>query len=274
VKTISLEEFFSENKTVLEQWYSGISISRLEDELHSFLSNKRGSKKTFQTLILKGIPLEQINQKAYFYRSEFFVNEDVLIPRSETEILVEDAINHIEKNYSPGYKVADIGVGSFCIGISILIDVKKELYLWGGDICPKALKVAKQNLDKHKKSYHENSNVILSLSDRLDRTEDKFNLIVSNPPYIREEKDRDGVHKQTLQFEPHLALFLPDEEFDMWFRKLFSSVKKKLESQGLFMMEGHEDTLDKLAVLAKEEFSNVEVKLDYTHRPRFLHCSN
>jgi len=104
-----------------------------------------------------------------------------------------------------------------------------------------------------------------------DLSNEKFHVILSNPPYIKEENDREFVHNQVDSFEPHLALYLKDEIYDLWFVDLFKQVHHSLYEEGVFLMEGHEDHLENLAIICQNAgFSSVEVLQDYTNRNRFI----
>lgn len=271
-----VQSFFTQHQNQLERSYAGINQYIL---LESFRNISKRSENDLIDLnelmyfdeILKGTPLEYISCEKFFYRSPFYVNPDVLIPRNETEILVENAITFIEKKYHPNLKVAEVGVGSFALGLSILIDLKHPISFWGGDISSEALEVARTNLFRLQSKIHTQSKIKLALSDRLKETNEKFDLIVSNPPYIR-ETDKKTVHESVDSAEPHLALYLADDIYIEWFEEFFKEAATHLIEKGAFFMEGHEDTLIELSELAKQIFKTVEVLNDYTGRIRFLHC--
>lgn len=220
-----------------------------------------------------GIPFEYINYKSFFYKYDFYVNKDVLIPRSETEILVEDAIAIINQNYQEGYSICDIGTGSGIIPLTIASEIKNPLNIIASDISHDALEVAKINFDHFKDQFHKETNIHFEIRDRLLNSTQKFNLVLSNPPYIKEAEDKKNVHHQTDHFEPHLALYLKDSEYTQWFETLFLQVKESLYEHGLFLMEGHEDHLNELKNIAEKYFSKVIIKKDYTQRDRFLICN-
>jgi release factor glutamine methyltransferase len=227
----------------------------------------------FLEKIKLGIPLEYINFSSFFYKEEFYVNQDVLIPRSETEILCEKAIEFINKNYHEHFSIYDIGTGSGVIPLTIATEIKKRLKIGACDISQDALAVAEINYDNLFKKINSETKVNFELRDRLVGIEEKFDLITSNPPYIKEEADHKNVHHQADSYEPHLALYLKDEEYDCWFNELFEQVSLSLKSGGAFIMEGHEDHLEKQKELSEKYFSSVEIILDYTQRNRFLYCN-
>jgi len=269
--------YFSERQDQLEVHYPGIKVDRILSEFCEFYKLKDSEvyidvKREFFELLNQGFPLEYIQKNAYFYRSNFFVDQSVLIPRYETEILVEDSIQYIDKHYKEGFKVAEVGTGSFCIGLSIAIDIERPIYIWGGDIDQSALEVSQINLFRLKSKINRKTQIDLVCSDRLDKAVEEFDFIVSNPPYIKIVLDRDGVHEQTNKYEPHIALYLEDDIFIKWFEDFFLEVSGKLKPDGAFFMEGHEDSLEKLKTIAGKYFKKAELKNDYTNRKRFLYA--
>ena len=281
MKINSVKEFINSylerNYSSLEHHYPGINLNRLLNEFLHYSHLKEdeaylGQGKEFFIHLEEGYPLEYIQKCAYFYRSNFYVDSNVLIPRSETEILVEDSVSYIKKNLSAKAKIAEVGVGSFCIGLSIISELDFPIDYWGGDIEERALEVAMVNHFRLKTKIPKNTNVQLIKCDRLVGVSEKFDLIVSNPPYIRLNEDKDGVHHQANRFEPASALYLKDDTFDSWFDDFFNQAINCLNEKGAFFMEGHEDSLLQLSKIAEKYFEKVKLKNDYTGRLRFLHC--
>lgn len=283
-----LRDFYSREKKSLLANYPGLTLHRLRQDikLHAFL-NGVDSEELFEFPYLPhrthpitvffdklkdGTPLEYITGHAYFYRSMFKVTSDVLIPRSETEILVELAIQEIQKNYrNKSCRVADIGTGSGAIALSLLMEESTTLDLVASDISPEALKLAQENFFNQRYTIPNHHKVKFVLSDRMKDVDGDFDIILSNPPYIKKEADFKEVHSQVAAFEPHLALFLEDETYDAWFDEFFTSIYKKLSNHGLSLIEGHENHLEALKVLAlKAGFKEAIVIKDYTQRNRFL----
>lgn len=290
LRPISLSErllsFWNENKDWLETQYPGITYNRLKQEIESSSVGYRISPENFWksnyglweqskiddffTGLLSGRPLQYLTGHCHFYKSEFVVNENVLIPRSESEILVEMAIKYLQKNQN-AIDILDLGTGSACLILSILREIKRPLNAIGSDISEHALAVAELNLHRLSYAINPESSIKFVQSDRMNNINQKFDLIISNPPYIKENEDIDLVHTQVKLHEPHVALFLPDEQYQRWFEKLFKQVFQSLKSNGLFLMEGHENHLKDLALMAsKIGFLEVNVIKDYTERDRFL----
>lgn len=272
-----LKNYYQKNVEVLQNHYPGLPFQRLLNEF-CFYANVRADEVFWQFhsdfffKLETGIPLEYINHCAYFYRSEFYVDERVLIPRSETEILVEDAISFIKQKKLKSMTIAEVGVGSFALGLSIIIDSSIPIHFIGGDISTDALEVARLNLYKLANKIGPKHDIKLVYSDRMSEMNEKFDLIVTNPPYIREVQDRKGVHHQADQFEPHLALYLADDIFDSWYDAFFQDVSLKLNNGGAIFLEGHEDSLLQLQKTAFKYFEKVQIKKDYSGRDRFLHA--
>ena len=257
----ALTNFFNENKQQLESWYPGINLNRLAQEF-----GENPSEEIFQKL-KDGIPLEYISGKAAFFHHDFEVTPDTLIPRPETETLVELALAELKK-FAGTPEVLDIGTGSGAIIISIL--GQTPIKGLATDISSKALEIAIRNYEILKSTLKSGEIHFLN-TDRLEGIDKKFDLIVTNPPYIKEMEDKDSVHHQVEKYEPKEALFLKDDEYENWFATLFKDSLSHLLTDGIFLMEGHENHLDALAKLAEKiGFRNVEILKDLTNRKRYL----
>ncbi len=279
-KTIKqfLKEYFDKNQKSLDIDYPGLRFERFLEEYCEYDNSRpedpffMDNPGFFQKTKL-GVPLEYINFKSFFYTNEFYVNKDVLIPRSETEILVEDAISFINKNHHDNFSIYDVGTGCGIIPLTIAAEVDKPLKIKACDISYEALEVARINEEYLFKKFAKDTLVKFEIRDRLLGVEEKFDLITSNPPYIKETADKDQVHHGADTHEPHMALYLKDSEYDEWFATFFTQVRDSLKIGGMFLMEGHEDHLESQAKMAKSFFKSVELKKDYTQRYRFLYCT-
>lgn len=143
-------------------------------------------------------PFQYIAGRQEFYGLEFNVSADVLIPRPETEILVEQAIRELSKTSKPAF--LEIGVGSGCISISVLNELQHAGAV-GVDISERALAVTQANAEKH----HVEDRLTLRRADLYDGISEKFDLIVSNPPYVPREQIS-GLQTEVARYEPHIAL--------------------------------------------------------------------
>lgn len=281
--------FYDQEIEHLKENYPGITLNRLKQELSEFsrfgyLNEKEffsspyveGDKNgisDFFKFIKKGIPLEYITGVSHFFRSKFSISSEVLIPRSETELLVEVGLNEL-KSMSKEHEnlsFVDCGTGSGNIFISILRDMKIPLHAVAIDINPNALKIAKRNYFLNRFTIPKKSEVKFVQMDRLGDGLKNQHLIITNPPYIMGKNDRNKVHKQTLEFEPNQALFLEDHLYFHWFRDLFIQSLNSLIPGGVFLMEGHEDHLEDLKNLALDSgLVNCSILKDHGQRERFL----
>lgn len=289
-----LSFFFQKHHEILLNNYPGLKIERLESEIqvylkyqfgsghhclqHIFSENSQDEKsliiQTFFNKILEGIPLEYISGKSFFYNMELSVNKNVLIPRSETEIMVERVLEEIKTFKKNGFSqvdVLDLGTGSGAIILTLLQESCLKLKCFASDISLDALEIAKRNYYNLGYLLPENSSLKFIESDLFSNIDSKFDMIITNPPYIKFKKDKSQVHTQVDKFEPHVALYLDDESYDEWFRRLFSGAYQLLNEGGYFIMEGHEDHLENLSIsLSRLKFRNIKILKDYTGRDRFV----
>ena len=167
---------------------------------------------------------------ADFYGREFIVNPNVLIPRPETEAIIDTALNLLGKSYLPGVKpsearlaqnakVLEIGTGSGCIAITLKLEVP-ELDIVATDISDKALEVARANVERF------NVDIKLQKADLLDGITERFDLIIANLPYV--DKDWDWLDKKALSYEPSLALYAEDHGLKLIFRLIKQAEERKV----------------------------------------------
>lgn len=189
--------------------------------------------KSFQ----KGIPLAYVLKNQFFYGLNFKVNSSVLIPRPETEELVD----YIVKNYSKAQNVIDIGTGSGCIALAIKSKLKNA-NVHAVDVSEEALLIAKENAVSNNLDvvFHQYDALKLPATEFVPFVNNQWDVIVSNPPYIP-EKEQLLMEKNVLDFEPHLALFVPDNDALIFYRKIGEWAIQKLSNGGVLCFEIHED---------------------------------
>lgn len=203
-------------------------------------------KKKYNHLIerlLDHEPFQYIFNEAEFCGRNFYVDRHVLIPRQETELLIQ-LIANIKKWNKP--KIADIGVGSGCIACSLALDIEGAK-VFGYDISEEALMVAQYNSVKLGARVH------FSILDILEQEIPQTNLelIVSNPPYVREQ-ERSQMNKNVLDFEPKLALFVPDHDPLLFYKKIMQKAKGVLIEGGILFFEINEAFGKQLLLLFKK----------------------
>ena len=177
--------------------------------------------------LLKQEPIQYILGYAYFYGNKFNVNKNVLIPRPETELAVEKAIEAIKKNRYK--KILDIGTGSGAIAITIAKAIS-DVFVTAVDISVDALEVARCNA-----KVLELENIEFKVSDMLSNVDGKYDLIISNPPYIAYD-EIDDIDEIVYQNEPHLALFA-SENGVYYYKEIIRNLKNYLNENGMVVFE-------------------------------------
>lgn len=212
-----------------------------------------------------GIPVQYIVGNVDFYVNTFKVNKNTLIPRFETELLVEKTIKYINKYFNNEIKILDIGTGSGCIAITLnkLLD---NSMVTAVDISKDALDVAREN------NKINNTDVNFIESDVFSNINDKYDVIISNPPYISYDEDiMDVVYNN----EPHMALYADDNGL-YFYDKILRECRKYLNDRFLIAFEiGYKQGNDILNIINKY-FDNVNISLekDYSGRDRFIFIWN
>ena len=196
------------------------------------------------------IPLQHITGEQEFMGLTFLVNEHVLIPRQDTEVLVEEALSHLNGDE----QVLDMCTGSGCILIS-LAHYRKGIRAVGADISDEALQIAEKNAKKL------SENVTFFKSDLFDRIEGNYDLIVSNPPYIRTEVIEE-LEEEVRLHDPMIAL--DGKEDGLYFyRKITKQSRKHLSCGGWLLFEiGHDQGEDVARIMEDAGFAEVSVKKD------------
>ncbi len=215
----------------------------------------------------KEVPIQYLLGKTHFYGLDFEVNENVLIPRPETEELVEWIINENKKEDKPKkIRVLDIGTGSGCIAVSLAKNLPNA-EVFGIDVSKKAIATAKRN------EIYNNVDVTFLFQDILDTDllACNFDIIVSNPPYIR-NLEKEEIRKNVLDYEPHLALFVDDNDALIFYRKIAALAKGSLFENGKLYFEINlgKDMTD---LLEKMNFKNFELRKDIYSNDRMISCN-
>ena len=216
-------------------------------------------------------PIQYILKKTTFYGLPFIVDKNTLIPRPETEELVAWIIKEASKiKLQKGKKLSilDIGTGTGCIAISLAKNISKT-HISALDISEDALKIAKQNalLNNVEIDFYE---IDILNTNSLPQ---QFDIIVSNPPYIR-ESEKIGIKKNVLQNEPHIALFVENENPLLFYKKIADLAKKYLSEKGVLFFEINQ-YLEKETVkmLEKKGFKNIDLRKDLFGNYRMVQCN-
>jgi release factor glutamine methyltransferase len=237
-------------------------ISRMDRIIHegSFTEGQEEKYAEYLSRLLAATPVQYVTGYAWFMGERFQVNEDVLIPRPETEELVawvQESVADIHP------RVLDVGTGSGCIPVML----KKRIPgadVHALDVSGKALDIARQNARTHQVqiNFHE--------ADFLDEhswnTLPEIDIIVSNPPYIP-LGNKDSMDKNVVDHEPHLALFVPEEDPLQFYRSILAFARQKLAPGGMVFFETHHDLAPKVAELGG---TRTEIRNDLSGKERMV----
>ena len=217
----------------------------------------------------KEIPIQYILGVTHFYGLEFEVNSAVLIPRPETEELVDWIIQHSKsKAQISKLKILDIGTGSGCIAIALAKNLQNA-QVFALDVSEQALATAKTNAELNQVTIQFLHQSILEIEDLAQ----EFDVIVSNPPYVR-ELEKQEIKKNVLENEPHLALFVEDNDALIFYRKIAQLAQKNLNSEGQLYFEINQYLgQEMLDLLRKMGFKNCELRKDIYGNDRMIQCT-
>ena len=214
--------------------------------------------------LLNHQPIQYVLGEAWFYHLNFKVSDAVLIPRPETEELVALVIQHIKSSHQK--TVLDIGSGSGCIPISIKKNIP-EISITSVDVSKEALKIARTNANFHQ------TIIEFKQVDFLNEIEREklgmFDIIISNPPYIPNVEIQ-SMDKHVTEYEPHLALFVPDEDPLIFYKAILSFAQNHLSKRGNIYLETHESFAAEVCALFKDEGFEAKIKNDLFDRPRMV----
>jgi release factor glutamine methyltransferase len=220
---------------------------------------------TVVSRILNHEPIQYIISEADFYGMKFKVDANTLIPRNETEELVALALKKINGK-QPNLKVLDIGTGSGCIAISIAKNnASAQVTAW--DISEKALEMAQKNAELNQVKVKFERKDILNIETVKP---EKFDLIVSNPPYVTESEIKQ-MQRNVLDFEPHLALFVEDTDPLLFYKKIADFASKSLSENGVLIVEINEQFgFETQKCFLKAGLKNCEIIKDIHGKNRFV----
>ncbi|MGJ7031642.1 peptide chain release factor N(5)-glutamine methyltransferase [Niabella hirudinis] len=214
--------------------------------------------------LLKAEPIQYILNEAWFYDIPFYVDKNVLIPRPETEELVDAVIRDCRKQ--PAVRILDIGTGSGCIPI-ILKRKLPEATVTACDISLNALAVARKNAAKYDLDIQFIQLDFLEASNWKQLPQ--VDVLVSNPPYIP-VAGKASMHKNVVDYEPALALFVPDEDPLLFYRKIADAAKSILAPNGRICLEVHENLAEETQQLLEAKGFAASVKTDMQGKQRFV----
>jgi release factor glutamine methyltransferase len=249
-----------------------LAVSKVELVLNKNLVVTDENIKDFYIKVTKrsqGIPLQYISNTVNFYDFSLYVNENVLVPRPETEQLCELSIKYISDNFNLKEKIniLEIGIGSGAISIALAKNLK-NIFILGTDVSLEAIKIAEKNI----KNNNLEDKICVKNADLFCKTDIKFDVIISNPPYIKTD-DLQSLPRE-VQFEPLVALD-GGEDGLFFYDKIMKQAKFYLKDKGIIIFEISDEVCCSLKQLAeKYNFKIIKAVKDYNKHERFLLLQN
>jgi release factor glutamine methyltransferase len=228
-----------------------------------FSMEQRKIIENFIDKLKKQVPIQYILGETEFFGLTFNVNDSVLIPRPETEELVDLILN--DNNHLANLQILDIGTGSGCIAISLKHEFPNS-HVEAFDISEEALETAQSNANRNKLEVHfEKVNML-----NAPEFETKWDIIVSNPPYVL-EMEKSEILPNVLEYEPHLALFVSDNDPLLFYRHIADFAQKQLTKNGKLYFEiNREFGKDCVNLLVEMGFQDVELRKDISGNDRMI----
>ena len=265
LKNAAIEEYKAEAKMIITE-ISGLSVEEII--LHNKILNEEEIIKTAIKRVFSKAPIQYILGCCYFMDEKYKVNEDVLVPRDETQILVEEAYNLIKDKINK-IKILDIGTGTGCISCSLAKKlINKDIEILAVDISLGALEVAMENI----KNLNLIRKVAIRKSDIFSKIHDfeKFDLIISNPPYIP-ISDKNSLDDIVKNFEPDIALFADDKDGIEFYKKIIQNAKNHLKENGFLAFElGINQALIVKKMFLENDFKNIKITKDLSNIDRVI----
>ncbi len=267
---MTIEELLCYGRQYVHSDYAKILLAELLNknvlELYNYLNelvpeDKVDLYKEEINALANNKPLQYVIGNVNFFGNKFIVNENVLIPRFETEELVDYTIKYAKKYFNYPVDIIDLGTGSGIIGLTLekkLVTNSVDLV----DISKEALEIAKKN----KENLQLHANTILS--DMWQNVDKKYDIIISNPPYIKEKEEIEEIVKEN---EPHLALYAGEDGLDCY-RKIFKDIKAHMKEKSLIALEIGMTQAQDIVNIIHETLENVqiEIKKDLSERDRMI----
>lgn len=284
--TNQLQEVYEESEAknitdLLLEHITGLSkVERLSRKEYELTKEQQQAFTDSLQRLMKHEPIQYVMNKCWFYGMELFVDPSVLIPRPETEELVQWIVNDVKASDSNAFnranaepdettslRILDVGTGSGCIALALKKAMPKA-EVWGCDVSEEALNVARRNgsaLDIR---------VDFQGLNFLDLMQQKqlptVNILVSNPPYIP-LRDKDSMNRNVVDHEPHTALFVPDEDALLFYRALANFGIHGMRDNGTIYMEIHEELGEDVVKLFNAAgYKHIELRKDMQEKNRMV----
>ena len=218
--------------------------------------------------LLQHEPVQYVLNEAWFYDQKFYVDNNVLIPRPETEELVDWVLKEVRSQKSEVRKILDIGTGSGCIAITLKKHLPSSYEVVACDINQQVLSIARKNAEAANVSV---DFIVLDFLNEKQRAQlPPIDFIISNPPYVP-KRDKDSMNPNVVNYEPHNALFVPDNDPLIFYNAIADFGKEKLIEGGTIYVELYENLGYPVAELFRSKgYPNTELKKDMQGKNRML----
>ncbi len=260
-EAINISDIVIENVTGFRK------IDRIMNKQFPLNAQQQELLEDYANALMQHKPVQYVLHEAWFAGMKFYVNENVLIPRPETEELVAWIIEEIRNSEFKIRNLLDIGTGSGCIPIVIKKKLP-QLDVHAVDISEHALEVAKQNAHEQEAevSFHQMD----ILSEEVEKNKEVFDIIVSNPPYIK-QSEAESMQKNVLKHEPHLALFVTGEDALLFYRAITQYASEHLSENGFLFFEINEVHGEEVVDLLQQNgFIDIRLKKDMQGKNRMI----
>lgn len=261
---------------VMEKITGWKKIDRILNKQVRLSGNQLSMLNQYLDALLRHKPVQYILEESWFGELKFYVNKHVLIPRPETEELVDWIVREVKAETGSAelqersLEIFDIGTGSGCIAVTLKTQLPQAV-VSACDSSADALEIANQN------AISNNTSISFFELDFLDEsrwpTLPCFDVIVSNPPYIPLQ-ERNNMNRNVIDYEPHLALFVKDEDPLLFYQKIADFGNYRLNPNGKIFVEIHENLANETQALFKaKDFNFVEIKEDMQGKPRMIRAT-
>ena len=251
----------------LFEWKEGTGRLNLIMNENKVTENVMEQYRKYLSSLLDQMPVQYVTGETWFYGYKFRISPEVLIPRPETEELVQMALDFSASKAH--LNVLDIGTGSGCIAISIK-KKRIDFSVTATDLSPGAIRIARLNANEL------NTEISFIEGDFLSGKfpQESYDIIISNPPYIPDQ-EKQSMDKNVVAYEPHMALFVPADDPLIFYRQISIYAKKNLNEKGKIFVETHEDLAGEVSELFKTAGFSSETVKDMFGKERFctaIHC--
>lgn len=271
LSTMKIGDAAAEARTLCDHVFKTHGSTNALNGHHEVTPEEDAAINTILTRRQTGKPLAYILGEAYFYNRPFVVKSGVLIPRQDSEVMIE-AVKKAYPNPNTPLHITEVGVGSGCLLLTLLLEYPNATGI-GTDIAPEAIDITQKNAEKYNLTARMSLQKCADLPAPIksDQNSAKTPIIICNPPYI--DQNDPQISHETRTFEPELALFAHHNGLEMYARlipKIAKILPKNAQKPNLFLEIGHTQALAVTQLLQQNHFQRILLQNDLAERPRLL----